>query len=214
MRTRVSLLAAIALAVGTAGAVHATAPPAQLDPAALHRARVIRAEVSARYGVVPGRRLAVTESTSTGVVESLTLVTDWLTLPRVVPAHNGLYFAVCTARARCPYPVRPLAWQRSAFLPRRIALEVAARAFLETTVSLVVVLLPTARPTWVVFERDELSAATDIGAVRDRLSGDPSVVDAFMRQLVFELTQPRLYVPLPILPPPDGTIVAAHVGAL
>jgi hypothetical protein len=210
---RVTLLAVTILAFGTAGSLRAADLPAQLDPASLLRAEAIRYEVGHRYSAVPGRRLVVTESTSTGVVDSITLMTDWLEPPRVVPAGNGIYFALCTARARCPYAPRSAAWRRSAFLPRRIALELAARAFLETTASLVVVSLPTERPSWVVFERDELSTVADMRAVLGTLSAAPGRVDEVIRQLVDRLTQPCLYRPLPIVPPPPGTIIAVRVAA-
>jgi hypothetical protein len=172
---------------------------------------VIRAEVDARYRLVPGRKLAVTEATTTAVVQSLTLVTDLLELPRVVPADNGIYFAICSARARCPYPARSAAWPTVAFLPRRQALELALRTLLETSVSLVVVALPTAQPVWVVFERDDLLANTDAPAVLDQLARPPTVINTPLRELVGQLTRPRLFLPLPILPPPDDTIYAVRL---
>jgi hypothetical protein len=179
----------LALASLAAGAVAASPAPAAtttsaLAPETLTRARVIRAEVSARYRLVPGRRkLAVTEATTTGVVQSLTLVTDWLELPRVVPADNGIYFAICSARAKCPYPARSAAWRAAAFLPRRQALELALRTFLKTSASLVVVALPTAEPVWVVFQRDDLLADTDAPAVLDQLASNPAAIDTPLREL-------------------------------
>ena len=59
------------------------------EPDALHQARAIAGELGTRYRLAPGRKLAVTEVTSTSVVESLTLVESWVELPRVVPAANG-----------------------------------------------------------------------------------------------------------------------------
>ncbi|HET6642937.1 MAG TPA: hypothetical protein VFG93_06650 [Gaiellaceae bacterium] len=202
------------MATLAAGAVAAFSAPASattsaLAPEALTRARVIRAEANARYRLMPGRKLVVTEATSTGVVDSLTLVTDWLEQSRVVPADNGIYFAICSKLARCPYPVRSAAWRVGAFLPRRQALELALRTFLETSVSLVVVALPTAEPVWVVFERDDLLANIDGWAVLDQLASKAAVIDPRLRDLVGRLTRPRLFVPLPILPPPDDTIYAA-----
>lgn len=200
----------------TAGAVAALPAPASatasaLAPEALARARVIRAEVNGRYRLVPGRRLVVTEATSTGVVESLTLLTEPFELPRVVPADNGIYFAICSARAKCPYPVRSAAWPAVAFLPRRQALELALRTFLETSVSLVVVALPTAEPVWVVFERDDLLAKIDAPALLDQLASHPTVAETEFRDLVGRLTPPRLFRPLPILPPPRDTIYAVRL---
>jgi len=164
--------------------------------------------------VLPGRKLVVTEATSTGVVKTLTLVSDWLELARVVPADNGIYFAICSARARCPYPTRSAAWPAVAFLPRRQAIELAVRTFLETSVTLVVVALPTVEPVWVVFERDDLLANIDAPAVHHQLASKPAVVAPPLRELVGRLTRPRLFRPLPILPPPDDTIYAVRLFAL
>ena len=207
----------LALATLAAGAVAALPAPASattsaLAPEALTHARVIRAETNVRYRLLPGRKLVVTEATTTGVVQSLTLVTDWLE-PRVVPADNGIYFAICSARASCPYPGRSAAWPAAAFLPRRQALELALRTFLETSVNLVVVALPTADPVWVVFEHDDLLANIDATAVLAQLTGNPALGDTELRDLVDRLTRPRLFSPLPILPPPHATIYAAPLFA-
>ncbi len=104
-----SLGLALTLATLVAGTVAALPAPASaatsaLAPETLTRARVIRAETNARYRLMPGRKLVVTEATSTGVVESLTLLTDPLEPLRVVPADNGIYFAICSARAKVPLP--------------------------------------------------------------------------------------------------------------
>ncbi len=212
-RVRKLPLVLAALAAGAVAAVpaHSSATASALQPEALTHARVIRAEVNDRYRLVPGRKLAVTEGTTTGVVQSLTLIADWLELPRVVPADNGIYFAICSARAKCPYPARSAAWPAVAFLPRRQALELALRTFVETSVSLVVVALPTARPVWVVFERDDLLANIDAPAVLDQLAKPPAVIDRPLRELVGRLTRPRLFLPIPILPPPDDTIYAVRL---
>lgn len=183
-----------------------------LEREALAQAREIRAEVDARYRQVPGRKLAVTEATPTGVVKSITLITDWLEW-HVIPADNGIYYAICSARRRCPYPGRSAAWPAVAILPRRQALELALRTFLETTASLVVVALPTARPVWVVFGRDDFLTDIDARAVLDQLEGNPAVTEGPLLELVDRLTRPRLYLPLPILPPPDDTIYAVLLRA-
>jgi hypothetical protein len=200
------------LVSGAAGAIpaHSSSSASALEAEALTRARIIRAEVTARYRQVPGRKLVVTEATPTGVVESITLVTDWLEPARLVPAGNGIYFAICSARATCPYPARSAAWPLAALMPRRQALELAVRALLETSVDLVVVALPTARPSWVVVERDDLCASIDLPQVLDRLTQDPAVSDSSLMELLDRLTRPRLFLPLPILPPPDDTIYAVQ----
>jgi hypothetical protein len=206
----------LVLATLAAGAVaalpaSASATTSALAPEALAHARAIRAEINAHSRQLPGRKLVVTEATSTGVVESVTLVTDWLELPRIVPADNGIYFALCAARAGCPYPAQSAARPAAAFLPRRLALELALRTLLETSVSLVVVALPTAEPVWVVFERDDLLATIDAPAVIDQLASSPAVTDPPVRGLVGRLTRPRLFVPLPIFPPPDDTFYAVRL---
>jgi len=203
-------LTLVTLAAGAVAGVPPSASASGLEPEALAQARVIRAEVNAGYRLVPGRKLVVTEATSTEVVKSLTLMTDWLEPPQVVPADNGIYFAICSARATCPYPVRSAAWPAAAFLPRREALELGLRTLVETSVSLVVVALPTSKPVWVVFQR-ELLATIDARAVLDQLSSHPAVLVSTLRELLLRLTRPRLFCPLPILPPPDDTIYAVQL---
>jgi hypothetical protein len=206
-------LAFAAAGVAAAAAICAGPAPAtdSLEPDALQRARVIRAEVDSRYRRLPGRKLRVTEATGTGVVQSLTLITDWLDVPHVVPADNGIYFAICSARAKCPYPAQSAAWHAAAVLPRRQALELALRTFLETSATLVVVALPTAEPTWVVFQRDDLLASIDASSVLEQLAGQPAIAQTSLRDLVRTVTRPRLFLPLPILPPPDHTIYAVQL---
>lgn len=192
-----------------AGSLPAATPEPELELAAstLPTAKALRLDVSRRHGAVPGRKLVVTESTSMGVVDSVTLVTDWLAEPRIVSTANGVYFAIRSTRARRPY------WRLPAFPPRQIALELAARMFADTSVRLVVVSLPTARPTWVLFERDEFARDAEVGALPRVLMGDPADVDETLRDLVDRLSGSRLYEPLPILPPPPGTIIAVRVTA-
>lgn len=202
-----------ALTLGTGAALSEAVPAttASLQPQTLVRAGEIRALVTTRYRVVPGRKLEVTEATSTAVVGSLTLVTESGEF-RVVPAENGIYFAICPTRATCPYPARSASRLPNAFPPRRQALELAVRTFLDTSASLVVVALPTAQPVWVVFERDDLFATVDAQAVLAKLIPHTAVTDTTLRELVDRLTRPRLFIPLPILPLPHGTIFAASLS--
>lgn len=172
---------------------------------------MIRAEVEARYRPLPGRKLGVTEATTTAVVDSLVLLSDLFEPPRVVPASNGIYFAIRTARAKCPYPVRSASWPAAAVLPRRQALELALRTFLETSASLVVVALPTAEPVWVVFERDDLLAGVDARVVLAELAPLRAAIDTPLRELVDRLTRPRLFRPFPTLPP-SRTILAVGLS--
>jgi hypothetical protein len=207
-------LALVTLAAAVAAVpAYSSATASALEPDSLTRARIIRAEINTQYRLMPGRKLVVTEATSTGVVQSLTLVTDWLEPPRVVPADNGIYFAICSARATCPYPGRSAAWPEVAFLPRRQALELALRTFLETSASLVVVALPTAEPAWVVFQRDDLLPSIDAPALLDQLARHPAVIDTPLRERVGRLSRPRLFSPLPILPLPSDTIYAVRLFA-
>jgi hypothetical protein len=219
MRTRIGPtrklpLALAALAAGAAAALAAqsSAVAADAGPEALIRARAIGAEVDARYRLAPGRKLAVTEVTTTGVVGSLTLVAEPFDQPRVVSAGNGIYFALCPPRATCPYPARSRSWPATAFRPRRQALELALRTFLETSATLVVVSLPTVEPTWVVFERDDLLATFDAPVVPALFGGAPAVADAQLRELVDRLTRSRLFVPIAVLPPLRDTIVAVSLS--
>ena len=73
--------------------------------------------------------------------------------------------------------------------------------------------LPTERPAWVVFESADLQQAASLREVLGVLSSTPATVDADALELVDRLTRPRLFEPLPILPPPPGTIVAARIAA-
>jgi hypothetical protein len=208
---RTILLALATLAAPAAVAAFpasVSARPSALAPDALAHARSIRAELNARYRLLPRPKLVITEATTTGVVDSLTLIDPSQSQPwPVVPTDNGIYFAICSARARCPYPARST-WPAVAFLPRREALELALRTFLETNAGLVVVALPTAEPVWVVFERDDLLTKIDAAVALGQLASNPAVVDEPLRQLVDRFTRPRLFVPLPVLPPPDDTIYA------
>jgi hypothetical protein len=191
---------------------YGSATGSPLEQGALAQAQLIRAEVTARYRLIPVRKFVVTEATSMGVVGSLTLVADWLEPWRVVPADNGIYFAICSARAKCPYPGRSVASPVEAIVPRRMALELAVRTLLETSVNLVVVALPTERPTWVVVERGDLLASVDAHAMLAQLASNPAVIDPLLRGLVDRFSRPRLFVPLPILPPPDDTIYAVALA--
>jgi hypothetical protein len=201
--------------VGGVGAIPArpSPPAAPLETEALARAQKIRAEVTAGYRHAPGRNLAVTEATPTGIVESVTLITDWVESWRVVATNNGIYFAICDAGARCPYPVRSAAWPAEASTPRRMALELALRTFVETSANLVVVALPTVRPVWIVFERDDLLATMDARTAIQQLASNPGVAGSTLQEVVNQLTRPRMFVPLPILPPPDDTIYAVRLVA-
>jgi hypothetical protein len=174
----------------------AAATPAPTEPTStnpLAHARQIAVEVDTRY---PGLR--VTEASSTSVIESLMLSDADDT--RVVPADHGIYYAVCPNRATCPYPghaARPA----TALAPRRVALELALRTFLETSANLVVVSLPTRRFILLVFERD----AIDPQRVSASLAPySPEDTSPPLRSLVDAETLPHMYLPFALVPTQTG----------
>jgi hypothetical protein len=193
------LVAVVTAAVTVASAV---AGSNSLDPRALTQARKIKAEITARYA--RGPKLAVTEASPTGVIESFLLLTpDFLGL-RVVPADNGIHYAICPVRATCPYPGPRSSRPPSAFVPRRQALELALRTFLETSATVVSVSLPTPEYVFFLVERDELAGA-NFAALAKALGGNPARSPArSLRRLVDEITRPRLFVPLGLEPTPGG----------
>jgi len=213
MSKNLVMLATATLAVGTAAALPApvSANLSPTQPEALAHAREIRAEVDARYRRPHGAKLAVTEASRTGVVDSFTLFGNPLEEPRVVPAANGIYYATCPVRATCPYPGRS-ARPATAFRPRRLALELALRTFLETSATVVVVSLPTPRFVLLIVERDELMAGVDTAALRNALSGDPAAAaDSPLRRVVDQLTLPHLFLAWALAPVSDTgeTLVAS-----
>ena len=195
MKTLIAL--ALLTAVVATSTARASSTTSELTPQSLRQAQTIRAELDVRYRVPRRGGLAVTEASSTGVVESFTLVTSDLLETRVVPAGNGIYYAVCPAHASCPYPARRYA--RAAADPdaRRLALELAVRTFLETSVDVVAVSLPTLRFMALIVERGEV----DLEAVaRTLTSGPPESV----RTIVDRMTRPRIFVAAGLEPTPSG----------
>jgi hypothetical protein len=208
------VLAAAALvagAIAVSPAPGAEAVASLLEPEMLVPAEAIRAEVDARYRQLPRRKLTVTEATTTSVLDSLVLLTDGVE-PRVVSAANGIYFALCTIGAKCPYPRRTPRWPATAVLPRMAALELASLTFLNTSAGVVVVALPTAEPVWVVFERDDFLSAADPRLVLAQLAPLRAAIDTPRRELVDRLTRPRLFSPIPTLPP-SRTIFAVGLSS-
>lgn len=196
------MLASGALATATG---QASARASALEPRSLARAQTIRGQLDARYRALPGRGLAVTEATSTGVVESFTLLTLDLLETRVLPADNGIYYAICPVRATCPYPARRFARPAAELVPRRLALELALRTFLETSADVVAVSLPTPRFTLFVVEREELAREVDLSILAKALDRDPSrTLPSSLEVIVDQLTRPRVYVTLGLEPTPSG----------
>jgi hypothetical protein len=188
-----------------ASAGHAATTASLLEREALTHAREIRTQVDARYRGVPGRRLAVTEATTTSVIESFTLVSADLQEARVVPADNGIYFAICPRGAACPYPATRVARPAADFLPRRLALELALRTFIETSADVVAVSLPTPRFVLMIVERDDLAGEPGIGGLAEVLAGDPARPPApGLVEVVDRITRPRTFVALGLEPTPSG----------
>jgi hypothetical protein len=209
-RTFVPTLVALAvstLAVGACAANSGAAPATTSDPQleTLAHAREIRVEINARNRGVRARTPAVTEATTTGVIESFTLLTPDMLEARSVPADNGIYFAVCPARATCPYPARRFARPAADFPSRRLALELALRTFLETSATVVAVSLPTPRFILFIVERDELAREMDIPALANALGANPAHAPAAgLRQSVDQFTRPRIFVALGLEPAAGG----------
>jgi hypothetical protein len=188
--TMIALTCAFAL---TLPALGSPSRPAA-DSKTLARAQVIRAELNARYGSLPGRSLAVAEASSTSVVESFTLLSSNLQESRTVAAGNGVWYAICPARATCPYPAPRHGRPASAYLPRRLALELAVRTFLETSASVVAVSLPTPGFfTLFVVERNELTGDTDLLPLA-RAPRQMNASASWPRATVDRVTRPRVFV--------------------
>ena len=195
----VCLIGLIGLAMLTAPAV------AGVDPGDLTHARAIRSEMTVRYARIRGPRLAVTESSSTGVVESFTLMSPDLLEERILPADNGIYYAICPRGATCPYPARRFQRPEADFLPRRIALELAVRTFLETSADLVAVSLPTRRFVLFIVQRDDLVRTIDLAALARALKVDPArAPTASLQGTVDRITRPRMFVGVDLMPTPSG----------
>ena len=200
-------IGALAAATGSASAGAST-----LEPSSLARAQTIRAQLDARYRVLRGRGLAVTEATSTGVVESFALLTPDLLETRFLPADNGIYYAICPVRATCPYPARRFARPAAELVPRRLALELALRTFLETSADVVAVSLPTPRFILFVVEREELAREVDLATLAKALDRGPLQAPSSSLEVVVDrLTRPRIFVVLGLEPTPSGRDTLAAV---
>jgi hypothetical protein len=198
---------AAVLAIGAVAAfpVQASSAASTLEPRSLARAQTIRAELDARYRVLPGRGLAVTEATSTGVVESFSLLTPDLLEMRVLAADNGVWYAICPVRAICPYPSRHLARSTADIVPRRLALGLALRTFLETSADVVGVSLPSRSFMAFVIERKELAREVDVRQLATALRGDPArTLSASLQAVVERVTRPRVFVGVGLEPTPNG----------
>lgn len=199
------VLASLATVVLVVTPAHASATASALEPRSLARAQAIRTQLDARYRSMPGRGLAVTEASPTGVVESFTLLTPDLLETRVLAADNGIYFAVCPVRATCPYPARRLARPAADLAPRRLALELALRTFIETSANLVVVSLPTPSFSVFIVQRSELAREVEMPTLARTLRRDPvGGLSASLEGIVDRVTRPRVFRFLALEPTASG----------
>jgi hypothetical protein len=197
----IALVAASISAAPVASGSTAASPP---DALAVARAEGIRLEVSSRYAQSGGRGLEVTEATSTNVVESFTLLSPDLLGARIVPADNGVFYAICPVAATCPYPAGRLARSAASFAPRRIALELAVRTFRETSADVVAVSLPTRGFVLFVVERTELGE-DDLSSLAEALTQDRRRAAASaLRTLVDRMTRLRMYAFIALEPTSSG----------
>jgi hypothetical protein len=181
-------------------------------PRTLARARTIQKELNRRIRLRPGIELRINEATTTASVESFTLVSEDLLERRFVPAAEGVWYAVCPTRAVCPYPAPRRALPAAHHLPRRLALELALRTFLETDATVVGVSLPTARFVAFVVAREELAREVEIASLYRRLRARPLLDPrAWLRHVVDRLTRPHTYVFVGFEPAPTGGISWAGI---
>jgi hypothetical protein len=206
MTTRAAWPAIALVAASISGVPIASGSPdaSQRDSLAVPRAESIRLEVSSRYARSGNDGLEVTEASSTGVVESFTLLSAHLTEARIVPAGNGVYYSICPVNAECPYPERRFAHSAASFVPRRIALELAVRTFQEMSADVVAISLPTRRFVLIIIERtefaqDELSSLAKALARSRRQSASVA-----LHRLVDRATRPRVYAVIGLESTPSG----------
>lgn len=189
MNTRAGLRGVLVVLV----CLGAASSPAGASVEPTTHADTIRADLQARVRLLAEPALAITESTTTDAIDSFTLLSRDLFMRRSVSAAGGVWYAICPARATCPFPARRMARPAQEAVPRRLALELAVRTFLETDAPVVGVALPTAHVVAVVFEREELAGVelAVLARTLDRASlGDPP---DDLRRAVDELTMPRTY---------------------
>jgi hypothetical protein len=197
-------IAVIAASISSVPVASGSPEASPRDSLALARAESIRLDVSSRYARSKAAGLEVTEASSTGVIESFTLLSVDLVETRIVPADNGVYYAICPVNAQCPYPANRFARSAASFIPRRIALELAVRTFQETTADVVAVSLPTRRFVLFVVERSELGQdalrSLEKALARNRRQSAPVA----LRRQIDRATRLRVYEVIGLEPTPSG----------
>lgn len=195
MNTRAGLRVVLVALVCLGGASSAAGAGVEsVEPTRQAQADTIRAELQARVQLLPNSGLAITESTTTDAVDSFTLLSRDLLERRFVSAAGGVWYAICPARAVCPFPARRMSRSARELVPRRLALQLAIRTFLETDAPVVGIALPTPHIVAVVLERKEL-ASIEMNAVARMLASTP-LLDSSpeLERVVDELTLPRTYL--------------------
>lgn len=207
MNSRTGLRVALIVLVSLGGAASsADAGEERAEPTTQAQADSIRSDLQARARFLPEPALLITESTTTDAIDSFTLLSRDLLERRFIPAAGGVWYAICPVSAVCPFPRRRMARSAQELVPRRLALELVIRTFLETDAAVVGVALPTPRIVAVVLDRTEL-AEVDLPALARTLATAP-LLDASVgvRRLVDELTLPRTYLFLGFEPGPNGGV--------
>jgi hypothetical protein len=200
---------AAVLALGflaTASLSHASSPTSESVTSRLAYALSIREDLHARMRLLPGAKLRLADPTPTDVLESFVLLSPDLLGQRTLPASGGIWYSICPRTGPCAAPARRLTRPASDVAVHRLALELAARTFLETDAPLVAISLPTPDIVAVVFERSELARDVDLRSLAVALRKAPvrgSRADAIEAQ-VAELTRPRTYLHLGLEPAPNG----------
>ena len=200
MRKLLLAVAALSICASLTGPALSSATPSPPEARALSQAQAIRAEIDARYR--QAARLNVREATRTDVLASFTLLSPDRQHARIISADNGIYFAICVVRAPCHAPHARLARPAGALLPRRIALELALRMFLETSVDVVAVSLPTLYYTLFVIERDEVTQDASLSSLAKELGQDPTHAASWSRSTIDKFTRSRVFA-IPGLEPAE-----------
>ena len=99
-----ALGAIVTVCSAAAAPAHAASTASALEPRSLARAQTIRAELDSRYRAMPGHGLAVTEATSTGVVESFALLTPGPPRPALPPGRGRHLVRDLPRRGGLPVP--------------------------------------------------------------------------------------------------------------